>query len=264
MEEKRYIIYAGVNGAGKSTLYTIHEKNKYRINPDEILKSMGFDWRDKEAQKKAGITAIKKFDEFIKLGVSFNQETTLTGNMIKKNIKRAKAEGYKIELEYVGVDSVEIAKERVKARVNKGGHGIPDADIERRYHNSLKQLKEVLPLCDRVSIYNNTFAFEPVAEIQDNFIKIREGYKKTKWIQEILEDKITEQIKKDIVRSGFRPNNQMINQVKALQSHYGKNIPVRKIRDIIKGKGFDKEVESIGKSLAKEFIKQQRTHFQER
>lgn len=264
MVEKRYIIYAGVNGAGKSTLHSIHKENRNRINPDEILKSMGFDWRDKEAQKKAGITAIKKFDEFIKLGVSFNQETTLTGNIIKRNIKRAKSEGYKIELEYVGVDNVEIAKERIKARVNNGGHGIPDVDVERRYSNSLKQLKEILPLCDRVTIYNNTRVFELITEITNGLIEIRKGYRKTKWIQGILDDKIAEQIKNNIIKSGFRPNSKIINQIRELQLYYEENITVERIKDMAEEKSFDKEVESIGKDLVKGFLHQQRSHFPER
>ena len=34
---------------------------------------------------------------------------------------------------YVGIESVEIAKQRIAYRVAHGGHGIPDADVERRY-----------------------------------------------------------------------------------------------------------------------------------
>lgn len=31
-------------------------------------------------------------------------------------------------MNYIGVESFEIAKERVRYRVSKGGHGIPDLD----------------------------------------------------------------------------------------------------------------------------------------
>ena len=50
-----------------------------------------------------------------------------------REIMKAKEKGYFIELHYVGVESVEIAKERVKYRVEQGGHGIPEEDIERRF-----------------------------------------------------------------------------------------------------------------------------------
>ena len=43
-------------------------------------------------------------------------------------------------MNYVGVKDPKVAKERVKIRVSKGGHGIPNKDIERRYYDSLKNL----------------------------------------------------------------------------------------------------------------------------
>ena len=57
----------------------------------------------------------------------------MCGKAILKNIKKAKELGYFVELHYVGVDNVDIEKERVRHRVQQGGHGIPEADIERRY-----------------------------------------------------------------------------------------------------------------------------------
>lgn len=56
-----------------------------------------------------------------------------------------------------------LAKERVKQRVRNGGHGIPDADIERRYTESLSNLKKIIPLCNRVKIYDNTISFRKIA-----------------------------------------------------------------------------------------------------
>ena len=103
-----------------------------RINTDEIVKTLG-DWRDTSVLMAAGKQAVKLLNQYMAKGVTFNQETTLCGKTILKNIRKAKEMGYCIELHYVGVDSVEIAKERVRARVNKGGHGIPETDIEKRY-----------------------------------------------------------------------------------------------------------------------------------
>lgn len=48
-------------------------------------------------------------------------------------------------------------------RVRNGGHGIPEQDIDRRYVESLKNLQEILPLCDRVELYDNTNEFRQVA-----------------------------------------------------------------------------------------------------
>ena len=61
-------------------------------------------------------------------------------------------------MHYVGVDSVEIAKERIRHRVATGGHGIPDADVERRYARSLENVKEIAPKVDELVFYDNSTA----------------------------------------------------------------------------------------------------------
>ena len=52
---------------------------------------------------------------------SFNQETTLCGKSIIKNIKIAKENGFYVVMNYIGVENPQIAKDRVKLRVSKGG-----------------------------------------------------------------------------------------------------------------------------------------------
>lgn len=112
---------------------------------------------------KAGKIAVQRINDCFSRGVSFNQETTLCGHSIIRNIERAKKLGYIVELFYVGVDSVQIAKDRVAKRVNNGGHGIPEADIERRYVESLDNLSKVVELCNLVSLYDNTSSFRRFA-----------------------------------------------------------------------------------------------------
>ena len=80
--------------------------------------------------------------------------------------KKAQSLDYTIELYFVYVDSVEIAKQRVLLRVAAGGHGIPEADIERRYKESLEKLKDIIPLCDKVELYDNSKRFRRVALIK--------------------------------------------------------------------------------------------------
>lgn len=161
---KRYILLAGVNGAGKSTLYQILDslKGMPRVNTDEIVREIG-DWRNFQDVTNAGKIAVNKVKEYFERGISFNQETTLCGKSIIKNIHKAKELGYQIELHYVGVESVEIAKERIAYRVQKGGHGIPDKDVERRYVASMKCLKEIIAHCDLVIMYDNTDKFKRFA-----------------------------------------------------------------------------------------------------
>lgn len=165
---KKYIIIAGVNGAGKSTLYQTLDslKNMKRVNTDEIVRSFG-DWKNSEDVLKAGKIAVKEIKDAFESQISFNQETTLCGNSIVRNIDRAKSLGYEIEMHYVGVESVEIAKERIAYRVEHGGHGIPDADVERRYVESFNNLKKVIDKCNLLVLYDNTEVFNRFAIYKD-------------------------------------------------------------------------------------------------
>lgn len=155
---KVYTIFAGVNGSGKSTFYrTLADDFGIRVNVDEIVKErFNNDWRNPEVQINAGRIAVKLLRECLQGDMSFNQETTLTGHSILSNIKKAKENGFMIDLFYVGLESVELSIERVSQRVKKGGHGINEEDLCRRYASSFKNLKLVLPLCNKVQIYDNS------------------------------------------------------------------------------------------------------------
>ena len=137
-----------------------------RVNTDEIVRSFG-NWRNTSDVMKAGKIAVKEIEDAFNTGKSFNQETTLCGSSIIKNVERAKSLGYEIELHYVGVESVEIAKERISYRVEHGGHGVPDSDVERRYIESFEHLKRMIPECNLVVLYDNTNAFNRFAIYQN-------------------------------------------------------------------------------------------------
>ena len=161
--EKRYTLFAGVNGAGKSTFFkslslaSTSVDLGVRVNTDEIVREqLGGDWKDKKAQMMAGRIAIKTIKNCLNNGLSLNQETTLSGRTIITTIKNAKANGFSIELYYVGLESAQLSIDRVASRVLKGGHGIPEEDILRRYDKSFEHLKIILPLCDKVLVYDNS------------------------------------------------------------------------------------------------------------
>ena len=172
---------AGVNGAGKSTLYqSMPELQKMpRVNSDEIVREFG-SWKEKKDVIAAGKIAVKKIAQNFELGKTFNQETTLCGKSIIRNIRYAKQKGYIVEVHYVGLDSAEIAKNRVQARVDKGGHGIPEIDIEKRYIETFKNLKIVLPECNLIIFYDNTKIFRRFA-IYKNGVPMRISHDVPEW-----------------------------------------------------------------------------------
>lgn len=185
---KKYILIAGVNGAGKSTLYQSLQslQSMPRVNSDEILREFG-DWRDMADVMTAGKIAVKKIARYFDEDLTFNQETTLCGKSIINNITKAKNRGYFIELHYIGVESADIAKERVAARIKQGGHGIAEQDIERRYIETFDNLKTVLPECDLAAFYDNTIEFRRFA-IYKHGKPIRVSQEIPLWYEKFIEN----------------------------------------------------------------------------
>lgn len=184
---KKYILIAGVNGAGKSTLYDqiaeLHEMP--RINTDEILRANKGDWRSMRDVILAGKQAVNLMEDYLTKGLSFNQETTLAGNKIISTVQRAKTLGYSVELHYVGVNDVSIAIERVKQRVQNGGHGIPEEDIVRRYASSLENLQKIIPLCNEIHYYDNSDIFRKFAIYEDECLT-RLSDMTPEWYEQLL------------------------------------------------------------------------------
>ena len=193
--KKVFYLFAGVNGAGKSTLYNSESlnndiKNTIRVNTDEIVREIG-DWKNNSDQLKAAKIAINLRNECFLYGKSFNEETTLTGKTILKTIDKAKELGYELQLFYIGVSSPEIAKERIKNRVEKGGHNIENNIVEKRYYESLKNLKDVISKFDKVQLYDNSNKYIEFFSFEDN--KILFKTKDIIWASEainIIENKI--------------------------------------------------------------------------
>ena len=187
--KKVLYIFAGVNGAGKSTLYNSEDldneiKYSTRINTDEIVRKIG-DWKNNSDQIKAAKIAINLRNDCLKHGKSFNEETTLTGKTILKTIDKAKELGYELQLFYIGVNNPEIAKERIRNRVEKGGHNIADEIVEKRYYESLKNLKQVITKFDEVYLYDNSIKYKHIFSFINNKILYKD--KNVNWSKDAIE-----------------------------------------------------------------------------
>lgn len=178
---KKYIIIAGVNGAGKSTLYYSNEcyKNMPRINMDDEVRLIG-SWKNKKDVYAAGLIVSKRLRDLLEGDFSFNQETTLCGRSIFSNIKKARQNGFYIEIRFVGLISFGLAQKRVAHRVENGGHGIPDEDIKRRYYESIANIKRLCPEADKVVFYDNSCELRCFAVYEKGILKW-ESAKLPKW-----------------------------------------------------------------------------------
>lgn len=86
----------------------------------------------------AGREFLNRFEKIIKEGKNFVIESTLSGKYLVNKLIELRKSGYHIKIMFVFLDSVEISISRVKNRVIKGGHNIPEEIIRRRYKRSIQ------------------------------------------------------------------------------------------------------------------------------
>lgn len=154
------VIIAGPNGAGKSTLaprLLVRELDVLVfVNADIIAQGLAaFD--PASASVAAGRTMLRWIRDLARSGVDFAFETTLSGLALRGTIGELHAAGYATHLAYLWVPDPRIALERVRGRVRLGGHGVPEADIRRRYFHSIRNFETVYRrIVSRWAIYDAT------------------------------------------------------------------------------------------------------------
>lgn len=141
--KKQLVLYAGVNGSGKTTLHKISKVESFRINPDEVIVEMSGDWKNSADQFKSAKQCLLKQKECFENELSFHRESTLCSKEILKTIKYAINQKYYVIIHFVGLSTVELAKERVDIRVRNGGHGIDESLIEKRFIKSKENIVNI-------------------------------------------------------------------------------------------------------------------------
>ena len=161
---KLYTLIGGVNGAGKSSLTGVLKAERTDlgriIDPDRLTAQHG-------GALEGGREAIRQQEACLAAGLSFAQETTLSGIRTLRTVRRARDAGYFIRLFYVGLDSAEESIARIANRVRKGGHSIPEEDVRRRFAGRFEALCAVLPYCDEAVFYDNENGFRVVGEYRN-------------------------------------------------------------------------------------------------
>lgn len=154
---KRLFILAGANGSGKSTISKVLLPTEHivYVNPDDIARELNPS-DPSAARIEAGKETLRRIDLLLEKGDSFAIESTLSGNMYVKVLERAKSLGYETTIAYVFVDSPEVCIARIAARVQSGGHFVPDEDVRRRYVRSKENFVRVyIPLVNHWMLYYN-------------------------------------------------------------------------------------------------------------
>jgi len=94
--------------------------------------------------------------KLLQLRRKFSFETVFSHESKIDIMREAAAVGYKVYLYFVATESDEINKFRVKARVEKGGHDVPEHKIEKRYKRSLELLYDACQSAYQVFFFDNS------------------------------------------------------------------------------------------------------------
>ena len=91
----------------------------------------------------------------------FAFETTLGGRTIAALLEKALSVGIEVRVWDVGLSSPELHIARVRSRVEKGGHDIPEEKIRERYDRSRWNLIRLLPRLTELLVYDNSEEADP-------------------------------------------------------------------------------------------------------
>jgi predicted ABC-type ATPase len=163
--ERKIIILAGPNGAGKTTFarsFLPAEANLPRfINADLIAAGLAPFAPDSAAVRAARLM-LEEIALSTRRGESFAFETTLSGLGYLQQIRKWRAQGYRVSLYFLSLPNAETAIARVASRVRQGGHDVAEAVIRRRFASGITNFhRRYKNAVDDWAMYDNTGA-EPV------------------------------------------------------------------------------------------------------
>jgi predicted ABC-type ATPase len=161
-------VLAGTDGAGKSSVAgaTFLARGAEYFNPDEASRrilSASPGIAQTEANSAAGEQGKRLLERAIAERLNFAFETTLGGNTIAALLDTALAAGIEVRIWYVGLATAELHIARVRARVAKGGHDIPEARIRERFDGSRLNLIRLMPRLNELRVYDNSPEADPDA-----------------------------------------------------------------------------------------------------
>ena len=196
----RLYIISGCNGAGKTTasyslLPEMLDCSEF-VNSDEFAKGLSpFD--PSKASIQASRFMLMKIRYLLKRQQDFAIETTLATRTLLKTAKQAQSAGYTVTLLYFWLNSPDMAVERVRARVEAGGHNIPEETIRRRYSRGIYYFFNFYaPISERWILADNSqIPFRVIAEgSKDEIVNIKdhETYAKVKAIADEVSGTVDE------------------------------------------------------------------------
>jgi len=164
-ERPTFWIVAGPNGSGKSSLYgntdiEAFDQSVWIINPD--LLTQRIQQVEKLPLAEANVQAVVRIEAWLEASIRAHQtvgvETVLSTDKYRRLVLDAKRRQFELRLIFVMLSSPDLNVQRVRLRVSKGGHDVPEAKIRQRWTKSLGQLPWFWDQADQAVIYDNSGA----------------------------------------------------------------------------------------------------------
>lgn len=133
------VVIAGCNGAGKTSAAPELLRDTVGIgafvNADVIAEGLsGFS--PASAAFQAGRIMVRRLEGLARAGADFAFESTLAGRSAFQLLTRLDRGGYEVHIFYLWLPSPDLV-ERVRGRVEAGGHDVPELVIRRRFPKSV-------------------------------------------------------------------------------------------------------------------------------
>ena len=153
-------VLAGVNGAGKSSIggHLLTQAGLAWFNPDtcarELVREHGYGQED--ANIAAWNEGVRRLDLAVRTRKTYAFETTLGGDTITQKLMAASA-SHDVLVWFCGLRDAAQHIQRVRLRVARGGHDIPEDRIRQRCRTSLLNLIILMPrLAQQLRAYDNS------------------------------------------------------------------------------------------------------------
>jgi len=153
-------LIAGPNGAGKTTFarrYLPEDAGVIHFVNADLIASGLSPLKPELAAIAAARTVLREIDRLAAERADFAFETTFSGLTYVRPLQAWKQAGYRIEMVYLRLRSIQLAVQRIAVRVHQGGHHVPRVDVVRRFSRGWVNFQRIYrPLADSWAVYDNS------------------------------------------------------------------------------------------------------------